>query len=87
MICSKITDEAANNIAILLFHNQELKELELSNNLIQAPGATIIFSAHSSLSKIKICRNAITDEAADAKAMLLLRSIKLKEFDVSYYYL
>ena len=84
MSCNKITDEAAHDIAALLFHNPELRELDLSNNLIQAPGATIILSTHSSLNKINLCRNAITDEAADAIGEFLSPNTKLKEFDVSH---
>ena len=84
MSCNEITDEAAHDIAALLFHNPELKELDLSSNLMQAPGATIILSTHSSLNKINICRNEITDEAADAIAKFLSQNTKLKEFDVSY---
>ena len=90
MSCSKITDVAACDITILLFHNLELEELDLSNNLIQAPGAIKIFSAilaHSNLKKLIICKNAITDKAVDAMAQFLLQSTKLKELDVSYNYL
>ena len=84
MSSNKITDEAAHDIATLLFHNPGLRELDLSNNLIQAPGAKIILNTHSSLSKINICRNAITDEAADSIGKFLSQNTKLKEFDVSY---
>ena len=90
MSCNKITDEAARNIAKLLFHNPELKEVDLSNNLIRGTGVTKILnvvSSHSNLNKMNICKNAITDEAADAIANFLSQSSKLKEFDVSYNYL
>ena len=84
MSCNKITDKVAHDIAVLLFHNPELRELDLSNNLIQAPGAIKVLRTHSCLSKINICRNVITDEAADAIAKFLSQNTKLKEFDVSY---
>ena len=73
-----------------LFHNPELEVVDLSNNLIQATGAIKIFggiSTHCSLSKVNVCENAITDEAADAMANFLSQSSKLKEFDVSYNYI
>ena len=88
MSCNKITDEAAHDIAALLSHNPELKELDLSNNLIQATGATRIFNVIiANLNKMNICKNSITDEAADAMANFLSQSSKLKEFDVSYNYI
>ena len=92
MSCNKITesDVAACDIALLLFYNLELEELDLSNNLIQAPGAIKIFStilAHSNLKKLIICKNAITDKAVDAMAQFLSQSTKLKELDVSYNFL
>ena len=88
--CNKISDEAAHDIAIFLLHNPELEVVDLSDNLIQATGATKIFGgirAHSNLNKVSICKNAVTDEAADAMAKFLSQSSKLKEFDVSYNYL
>ena len=88
MSCNKITDEAAHDIAALLSHNPELKELDLSNNLMQATGATRIFNVIiANLNKMNICNNVITDEAADAMANFLSQSSKLKEFDVSYNYI
>ena len=90
MSCNKITDEAAHDITIFLSHNPELKELDLSNNHIQATGATKIFDgicALLNLNKMNICNNAITDEAAEAMANFLSKNSKLKEFDVSYNYI
>ena len=89
MSSNEITDEAADDIAALLEHNLNLKNLDLSNNLIQATGATKIFigiRALSRLNEMNICKNAITDGAADAVANFLSQS-KLKEFDISYNYL
>ena len=64
MSCDKVTDEAAHDIATLLF---KLKELDLSYNLIQAPGAVIVFkriSALAHLTKLNTSNNNSTDEAA-----------------------
>ena len=52
------------------FYSSELKEIDLSNNLIQATGAKMIINAligHPNLNKMNICKNAITDEAANTK--------------------
>ena len=87
MSCNKITDEAAQDVATFILVNHHLKELNLSDNLIQAPGATTILSNCLHLTKINICKNAITDEAANTIAKFISQSTKLKEFDVSTNYL
>ena len=87
MSCNKITDEAAHDIATLLYHNRELKELDLSNNLIQAPGAIIIIKVISTLiqlSRLNFCNNNITGERAHDRAAALSQKKILKELELNY---
>ena len=87
MSCNKITDEAAHDIAVFLIHNPELKELDLSNNLMQAPGVTIVCKAIRILtncSKLNISNNNITGEEALDLAIVLSKMKPLEKFSLNY---
>ena len=84
--CNKITHEAAHDITALLIHNPELKELDLSNNLMQTPGVTIVCKAIrtlTNLSKLNIGDNNITGGAARDLAIVLSKMKPLEEFSLN----
>ena len=81
-----ITIKAAHSIATFLCLNSKLEELDLSNAILQTPGAIIIFKSlrqFSNFRKLFINKNMITDEAADDIAVVLSQSTKLEELDIS----
>ena len=87
MSYNKITDEAAHDIATLLIHNLELKELDFSNNLMQTPGAKVICEAISTLTYIRtlnISNNNITGEAACDIVIVLFKIKYLEELKLNY---
>ena len=84
-----ITDEAADDIAVVLSKNTNLEVLDISCNYLQAAGAIKIFKAMknvSNLETINISHNMITDEAAENIATVLSHSINLKTIDLSSNY-
>ena len=87
---NKITDEAADDIAIFLHHNSNLEVLDISNNLIQATGVITMFGRTNTnfcFKKLDLSNNALDDEAADTIAMFLSHNLLLEEFYISKNYL
>ena len=82
----RMTDFAADIVANVLNNNSNLKELDLSNNNIQAVGAMEVFKATVvlSLSKLNISHNNISDQGADDIAMFISQNTELQELDLSH---
>ena len=69
---NKITDKAADDIATAVSCNNRLQELDINDNELQTTGAVTISKALqkiSTLTKLYISKNNITDKAADAPAL------------------
>ena len=85
---NNITDQAANDIANLLYQNNKLRELNLSFNDLHATGARLIFEKLTqqiiNLTKLNISHNAINCEAADDIANFLFYNSDLQEVNVSH---
>lgn len=82
---NNITDEAADDIAAAISCNIHLQELNLGNNDLQAPGTIKIVKSLqkiSSLTKLYLNHNKITDEAADDIAAAISCNIYLQELNV-----
>ena len=82
-----LNDDAAHGIAIFLFHNPQLKELDLSCNYLQAAGTIKICEAmrcFSSLTKLNVSNNNISGEAANDLGAVLLQNSLLEELNLSY---
>jgi len=76
----KYTDEAADDIAAVVLSNINLRELDLSDNLLQADGAVKIVQAVQSVSlflRLSIADNPISKLARDEIATILSRSINV----------
>ena len=83
---NSITDEAADDIAVTISNNIYLCELNLGGNSFQASGILKIarsLQKISSLTKLYINHNNITDEAADDIATAISCNFKLQEFDIT----
>ena len=83
---NNITDEAADDIVAAISCNIHLQELNLGSNNLQTLGIIKIarnLQQISSLTKLYIDHNNITDEAADDIAAVIFCNTKLKEFDIS----
>ena len=91
LISLKISDcnvikEAVDELAIVLYNNISLQELDLSyNNLSKSNSATILKGMKniSDLITLNISHNNITDEAADELGNILLHNTLLQELDLS----
>ena len=82
---NSITDQAADDIALLISHNTKLEELDLSHNKLQADGAVkICKTTISNLIKFKISHNNITDQAADDIVSFISHNTKLEVLDLSH---
>ena len=82
-----ITDEAADDIAVVLSQNTKLKEINISYNNLQTAGAVKIFHSimHiSTLTKFNIAHNMITNEATEYIVSILSNNNKLKELNLSH---
>ena len=81
-----ISDGAAEALADALSENTKLKELDLSNNNLHAEGISKIFNGLkiSTLLKLNISHNNVTDKAADDIANFLSRNVKLENLDISH---
>ena len=82
---SNITDEAADDIAVAISCNIHLQELDLGGNKLQASGTIKIAKSLqkiSSLTKLYINHNNITDEAADDIAVAISCNIHLQELNL-----
>ena len=87
---NKITDEAANDIAIFLLQNNNLKVLDLSYNLIRTRGTRIIFGNVDTIFSLKVLNlsgNELYDEAVDTMATFISQNPLLEEFDISKNYI
>ena len=83
---NSVSDEAANDIAAVIYSNTQLKEFDVSKNNLQSTGAIKIAKALqniSTLTKLYLNNNHITDLAADDIAAVIYRSTQLQEVDVS----
>ena len=84
---NKIIDEAADELASVLFHNTLLQEIDLSYNSLSKLDSLRILRGMkniSSLITINVSHNEIIDEAADELANILLHNTSLQEIDLSY---
>ena len=81
-----ISDETAITLADVLSENAKLQELDLSDNSLHAKGIRKIFNRLriSTLIKLSISHNNITDKVADQIASFLSRNIKLEKLDLSH---
>ena len=83
---NNVTDAAANSIAVLLFSNNNLDTVDLSYNSLQAAGVVKILKGMrncSTLRRLNVSNNNITDEAAADIAVVLVCNTKLEEIDLS----
>ena len=82
-----ITDEATDDLAVVLSQNTKLEEINISRNNLQTVGAVNIFQAimHiSTLTKFNIAHNMITNEATEYIVSILSNNNKLKELNLSH---
>ena len=81
-----ITDEAAEDIAVVLSQNTKLEELDVSGNNLQTAGVIKIFHGikHTlTLAKFNIAHNMFTDEATKYIVDCLSNKSNLKELNLS----
>ena len=82
-----ITDEAAENLATILSHNDKLESLDLSYNCFGSKGCIKIFTGINSklyLRKLNIsCNHITTNEAAECIANFLNHNLEMEELDIS----
>jgi len=79
---NNIGDEAADDIAAVLFHNTQLQELHLDGNSLKTAGAIKIIKGLQNIFTLTVFameNNNISDEAADDIAAVLSHNTKLKE--------
>ena len=80
---NKITDKAADDIAVAISSNFQLQELDISDNDLRATGAITISKAlqgiSSTLTKLYISSNKITDKAADDIAAAISCNTQLQD--------
>ena len=82
-----ITDEAADNIAVVLSRNAQLEELDISCNNLQTAGIVKIFGSIKdtpTLTRLNFAHNMIMDEATTNIADVLIRKSNLKELNLSH---
>ena len=82
---NSITDEAADDIAAAISCNIHLQELNLGSNNLQTSGTikiSRVLQKISSLTKLYINHNSITDEAADDIAAAISCNIHLQELNL-----
>ena len=87
---NSINTKTANDIALTLSQNTELKELNISSCNLQTKDAVTVFKGIRNLShltKLNISNNNISDEVADDIAILLFRNDSLEELDLSHNYI
>ena len=86
MCNSRITDEAAPALALVLSMNSKLQELDISHNYLKAKGISKIFEKFDinlNLTKLNLSNNVIDERAADMVGNFLSKNTKLKELDIS----
>ena len=82
---NNITDKVTDDIAAVISCNTHLQELDLGNNDLQASGITKVsrsLQKISSLIKLYINHNNITDKAADDIAAVISYNTRLQELDL-----
>ena len=81
-----ISDEVASAFANVLLENKKLKELDLSDNNLHTEGIRKIFNGLkiSTLIKLRVGHNSITDQEADHMVTFLSRNKSLEELDLSH---
>ena len=80
---NSITDSAADDIAIAISYNPHLKEFDIGENKLKGRGAIKLAKSlqhFSTLSKLFLDNNLITDEAADDFAAVIRHNPHLTEF-------
>ena len=81
-----ITDESAESLASVLFQNIKLESLILHCSNMQAKDAVKVFKAMkftSTLRKLNIAQNMVTDQAAYDLATVLSHNVQLEELNLS----
>ena len=81
------TNEAADEMAIVLSHNTKLQELDICDNDLQTESAIKIFQSIKSIStltKLNIAHNMFTNEATEYILNILSNNRKLKELTLSH---
>ena len=82
-----ISREAANDIAVIFSHNTKLEELDISCSSLHLAGATKIleYTRHiSTLTKLNVAHNMISDEMLEYIVDILSSNRKLQELNLSY---
>ena len=80
-----ISEEAADDIAAILYHNTKLQELYVGRNNLQSAGAKKIANSLQDVSNLltfSIPNNNISEEAADDIAAVLFHNIKLQRLQL-----
>ena len=83
---NKITDEAADDIAVAISCNNKLQDIDISENDLETTGTIKIMKALQGIHTLKVLymnNNNITDKAADDIAAAIYCNTKLEELDVS----
>ena len=83
---NEVGEEAADEVATVLSHNTNLKELYLYKNNFKTVGMIKITKALRNISTLEILNlhtNNVDEEAANDIAMILSRNTKLKELNLS----
>ena len=78
---TNLTDKGADAVAAVLSHNDDLKEIDLSSNVLQPAGIITIFNSMQNifcLTKLVVSYNNVTNEAADSIASVLSHNYNLQ---------
>ena len=82
-----ITHEAAEDISIVLAHNRQLQEFDISKNTLQAKGFLKIAKALQdiyALKKLNISENYITEVAAESITHIVYRNVHLQQLILGF---
>ena len=83
---NEITDQAGYSITQVIFSNNKLEDFRSNDNHFTAGCILRIIEALqniSTLTKLCLSNNNVTDEAADGIADVIYKNTKLQEFDIS----
>ena len=83
---TKITDEAASDIILILFNNRNLRKFVISENYLSATSIENIaigLKHITSLTKLYISKNHISETAAHCIAVVLLQNTALEEINLN----
>ena len=79
-----ISDAAANNIAVVLYHNTELQELDIGLNQSGVICITTALCKNENLKVLKMKSNeSITEKTAESTAATISSNVKLQVLDIS----